>query len=112
MRKMQKSIHKWAKEKGWWPKNVSVGDKLLLIHSEISEAAEEYRDMKNPKKEGKKIRYDISKNNKPEGLPTELADTVIRILDLAEYLGIDMEWAIHHKMKYNKTRQYKHGRIR
>lgn len=44
-----------------------------------------------------------------EGVPSELADIVIRVLDLAEYYGIDMGEAIAQKHAYNLTRPYKHG---
>lgn len=46
---------------------------------------------------------------KTEGIPSELADTVIRIFDLCGYYGIDLETAILEKMKYNKVRPYRHG---
>lgn len=47
---------------------------------------------------------------KPEGFPIELADAVIRIMDLAERLGIDLAEMINLKMAYNSTREYMHGR--
>lgn len=40
----------------------------------------------------------------------ELADAIIRIMDLAESEGIDLEWQIKKKMEYNKTRPRKHGK--
>ena len=39
----------------------------------------------------------------------ELADCVIRIADMAELLGIDLEGCIRVKMEYNKTRPHRHG---
>ena len=50
-----------------------------------------------------------SEGGKMEGVPSELADIVIRVLDLAEYYGIDMGEAIAQKHAYNLTRPYKHG---
>lgn len=47
---------------------------------------------------------------KPEGVPIELADAVIRLGNLAESLGIDLGAAIEEKMQFNKTREYKHGK--
>ena len=47
--------------------------------------------------------------NKPEGIPSELADIVIRVFDICGYYEIDLEAAIKEKMEYNKTRQFKHG---
>lgn len=46
---------------------------------------------------------------KPEGVPSELADTVIRILDTAEAYGIDLGFEIERKMRYNETRAFRHG---
>ena len=40
----------------------------------------------------------------------EIADTVIRLLDLSEGLGIDLETHIRLKLQYNKTRPYKHNK--
>ena len=47
--------------------------------------------------------------NKPEGVPIELADLIIRVLDTCEQYGIDIEAAIEMKIKYNETREYRHG---
>lgn len=65
---------------------------LCLIHSEISEALECYRD------------------DKPLG--EELADIIIRTLDLSAKLDIDIGHEIESKMKKNKSRKFKHGRAR
>lgn len=69
---------------------------LMLIATEVSEAAEEIR---RGRYYGGPIDY-----AKPEGLPSELADIVIRTMVLAEALGINLEDAIIEKQKYNKTR--------
>ena len=47
---------------------------------------------------------------KPEGIPIELADAIIRICDTCGQYGIDLDRAIRLKMEYNKTRPYKHGK--
>ncbi len=46
---------------------------------------------------------------KLQGLPSELADIIIRVLDAAEVLGIDMEAEITRKLNHNKLRPYRHG---
>jgi NTP pyrophosphatase (non-canonical NTP hydrolase) len=46
---------------------------------------------------------------KPEGIPSELADIVIRVMDCAVEYGIDLEDEITLKMAYNATRPHKHG---
>jgi NTP pyrophosphatase (non-canonical NTP hydrolase) len=40
----------------------------------------------------------------------ELADVIIRTLDLCGYLGIDIEKHVELKMRYNESREYKHGK--
>lgn len=78
--------------------------KLALIHSEVSEALEEVR-------AGQPLtRVYQSDAGKPEGVPTELADIVIRVADLAGWLGIDLEDVIRKKLAYNATRAHKHGK--
>jgi len=47
--------------------------------------------------------------NKPEGIPSELADIIIRIGDFCGYYGIDLDAAIREKLEYNKSRSYRHG---
>lgn len=96
--------HTLAKDKGWWDNHRDIPELLCLIHSEISEALEEYRNNLNI--------YNISTNfltRKPEGFPIEIADTIIRILDLCGYYGIELEEAIKIKMEYNRKRPYRHG---
>lgn len=46
---------------------------------------------------------------KPEGLPSELADIIIRTLDTASRLGIDLDAHVATKLAYNRTRGLHHG---
>jgi NTP pyrophosphatase (non-canonical NTP hydrolase) len=78
--------------------------RLGLIHSEVSEAIEELR---RPRFDPRETRED--ETGKPEGLPSELADVVIRCLDLAAAHGIDLEAAMERKLAYNAVRGYRHG---
>ena len=105
-----------AKDKGWHEPVPSVGESIALMHSELSEALEEARD-------GKMMttiyfETDIPDRprgtgplRKPEGVPIELADAVIRIADFCGLHGIDLERAIRLKMAYNRTRPQRHGKV-
>lgn len=46
---------------------------------------------------------------KPEGVPAELADVAIRLFDVSQQYGIDLEYEIGKKMQHNDTRPYLHG---
>lgn len=87
-------------------KKYILSTKLALIHSEISEALEELRD--GDLAGDTLIRY--TESGKPEGFAPELADAMIRIADLAGYLGIDLDAVITEKMAYNTGRPFMHGR--
>jgi len=102
---IQTEVHKLAKDNGWWiDADVKiVPEKLALIHSEISEALEEYRNGQLDHL------YYRESDGKPEGFGVELADAIIRILDLCGYLGIDVGELVQLKHEYNKSRPFRHG---
>ena len=107
VKQLIQTSHKTAVDKGWWdqPDNPdSVPAKLALVHSEVSEALEEYRN-------GKPLSeiYFRESDGKPEGFVVELADVVIRIADLCGRYGLDLETAIDIKAKFNDSRPYRHG---
>lgn len=93
VKKMTKLCHRIAKEKGFWDEKRNVGEMLMLIVTEISEAMEGYR-MRDK-----------------ENFNEEIADTFIRLFDLCGGLKIDIEKEIMKKMEKNKKRPYKHGKI-
>lgn len=64
---------------------------MALIHSEVSEALEAFR------------------ADNREHFGEELADIVIRVLDCAPGLQIDIEQAVRRKLAYNRQRDYRHG---
>ena len=111
LKRLSRLIHSNALKKGFWDNRMaytdtiiprSIGDQFANFHAEISEAWEEYRN-------GHAMDEIYFKDDKPEGVPIELADTVIRILDTCAQYGIDIEKAIKVKMKYNAGRPYRHG---
>lgn len=83
-----------------------IGHRLALIHSEVTEALECARDQSNPRRT-----WYREQDGKPEGLPFELADAVIRIMDLCEWLNVDLESCIEEKQAFNSGRPMKHGKL-
>jgi NTP pyrophosphatase (non-canonical NTP hydrolase) len=90
-------------ERNGFHENRTFGDIVALIHSEVSEALESFRDGHEPH-----VLY-FGDNGKPEGIPSELADIIIRVADCAGVYGIDLDEAVRVKMDYNSTRPFKHG---
>lgn len=117
---LAREIFDIATSKGWHDRKVAFGDALTNIHGEVSEAWEEYRNGKMINetyyvdKGGQcdwcdKLICDNCPNHKPEGIPSEFADIIIRTLDCCAMYNIDIDSIIQEKMRYNKQRPYKHG---
>ena len=99
-------INVWAETKGFDMQVMQPSRTLLLIISEVIEAFEEYRD----NKPFTQIYYRDEEPEKPEGFPIEIADAIIRLLDLAAAFEIDIAKSIDVKMRYNEVRPHKHGK--
>lgn len=86
------------KANGWnvatpdcWRDTHKIPALLALVHSEVSEALEGFR------------------HNDRANFEEELADVVIRVLDLAAGLGVDVDSVVRAKLEKNKTRGHRHG---
>ena len=93
LRELTSLILEQAKEKGFGtkPEEINVGEKIALIHSEVSEAYEAYR---HKNIDGK------------DGFKEELDDAIQRILHLAGIFGIDIEKEVLKKIESNKERNW------
>lgn len=102
------------------------GAKLLLVVSEVTEAQDELRTGKAIDQEYLSYPAELIEHHgetfvthtyeqnewpgKPEGVPSEIADAVIRLLDLADEAGIDLQDVIERKLAFNATRPKLHGK--
>jgi NTP pyrophosphatase (non-canonical NTP hydrolase) len=96
-------LHETAIEKGFWnsPKNFDVfGNKLALVHSEVTEVLEAIR-----------------KNKGSEEIVEEMSDILIRTLDLyasmrnAGFVEHSLDEILFNKIEKNKVRPKLHGNL-
>jgi NTP pyrophosphatase (non-canonical NTP hydrolase) len=98
MNELAAEINEINRANGWkvlepeqWADTYKIPGILALIHNEVSEALEAFR-------------HDDKTN-----FEEELADTLIRVLDCAGGLGLDIDAAVRAKMEKNKGRGHRHG---
>jgi len=116
LNKLAKAICVNAHNKGFYNKPETEDQYIERacnnLHDEVSELHTAWRN--------NELRYKCTKGFIMEdmglrpltNLEEELADIIIRALDNAYHLGVDIEEAVLTKMKFNMSRPYRHGQKR
>jgi NTP pyrophosphatase (non-canonical NTP hydrolase) len=110
----------YAEKQGFHERQMNLGERLMLVVSELSEALEADRkgkrctgiclissDTRLPTEVMSKEFYEAHIRGTIE---EELADAIIRIADIAGICKIDLDWHVAAKMAYNETRPRLHGK--
>lgn len=113
---MQDEVYEVNAENGWFDDQRTFGDEMMLLVTEVAEAMEAFRDFgfkqfyRRPDGEFDDSPVsDSGAPNKPEGVASEIADVLIRVLDTCHRHDIDLFKAFREKLNYNITRGYRHG---
>jgi NTP pyrophosphatase (non-canonical NTP hydrolase) len=110
IRSYQKRIHAINEKAGWYNPAPDFMTAMALLHSEVSEAVEAWREHGTADMTSRAI--DIGAGHamrKPEGVGSEFADVFIRLLDDAALFGIGLAAEVERKLAFNATRSYRHG---
>lgn len=102
LNELGKVAYRLAVARGFYGEGSSIPGVLCILHSEVSEAVEAYRDGA--------MSLGFDETGKPVGFPSELADLVTVAAGLACHLGIDLDEAVRRKLEHSATRPFLHGR--
>ena len=95
--------HATALEKGWWKKKRNDAETICLMHCELSEAVEGLRAVADARRHADDEIPEFS------AVEAELADCIIRIMDMAAGRNLRVGEAIVAKMAMNRSREKMHG---
>lgn len=98
---LARRVHTQARASGFYDRPRNLAEKLALVHSEVSEAYEAWRD---------ELASVESVKGVPQGWPFELIDVIIVCLDILGEAGLDVDYLMTTKLAYNETRPHLHGR--
>lgn len=112
-------IHADNVARGFWETKRQIPELLMLVVSELSEALE--ADRKNHFATDEDLSEAVNADTDDaehfvfvtkikNTFQDEIADAIIRLLDLSAGMGIDIENHIKAKLAYNRTRPNKHGK--
>jgi len=124
---LSEAIYQENKAKGFWPLNRNVGEALMLIVSELAEGIEAHRAGRHANLDAYEDVYEsiateqsdasgdlahecAFKAHIKDSFEDEMADAIIRILDLCGGLGINIGKHLYMKLQYNANRPHKHGK--
>lgn len=99
---MATATAKVAADKGFHAELPNAAVMIALVHSELSEALEVLRN--NPQETDPTCPGFLK-------VETELADVIIRLMNMAYRFAWDVPGAVLAKHEYNKTRPHKHGKL-
>lgn len=97
---IEADAHKNSVDHGFWEGEQNEAEKLCLMHSELSEALESLRKGNPPDKHLPQYK----------NIEVELADLIIRVMDLSGAKGYRVAEAVVDKMSFNRNRPHKHGK--
>ena len=117
-------IYEGNKAKGFWDggwEAKNFAEALMLVTSELSEALEAYRTGLNVNDPNIVGDYVIAKiagkgdkdnyiQNVKGSVGEEIADAIIRLLDISAGYELDIDFHVEAKLAYNATREHKHGK--
>lgn len=102
----------WARSNGFYDEPRSFPETVALLHSEVSEALEAWRERGMDSWFIHEMDADGQPGPaKPEGVGPEFADVLMRLLDAAHRHGVDLEAEYERKLAFNRTRPYRNGKV-